>query len=212
MVLNVLPQIISLLKVDNPTTILEFLQTSGYLIMFVIMILEGPIITYVASFAASLDIFNVFYVAILSFLGNVLGDLICFFIGRAGKKLVVKRFVVKTIGKGRMNFLMEYLRKNPGKAITIVKLTPPLPVPGLILSGTSDMSLRKFIFYSSVVSAIYTVFLVFLGFYSGVAFEMIATYVKYIGYLIGGTILIIILVFLIVKFISKRVSNKIEEI
>lgn len=212
MVLNVLPEIISFLRVDNPTGMLQFLQTSGYLIMFFIMVVEGPIITYVASFAASLGIFNIFYVAVLSFLGNVLGDLIYFYIGRAGKRLVMKRFVGKTIGKGRMSMLMEYLKKNPGKAITIVKLTPPLPIPGLILAGTSGISLKKLLFYSSIVSAVYTVFVVFLGFYSGVAFGIIAKYVKYMEFLVGGTILLIICVFLLVKFISKKISKKINGI
>lgn len=176
------------------------------------MLIEGPIITYIASFAASLGIFNIFYVFILSSLGNIIGDLVFFFIGRVSKEAAVEKYVNKSNNPSRMSKLRMYLEKNPGKTIAVIKLTPFLPIPGLMLAGASNMKLKKFITYSVIVTMIYSLFMVLLGFYSGVAFLTIAKYVKYIEYLIGGTVVLITLVFFFFKFVSKKVSSRIEEI
>ena len=210
--LGVIPDILRLIKGSDFAGVLQFLQTSGYGIMFILMLIEGPVITYIAAFAASLGIFNVFYVLILSFFGNLIGDLIFFFIGRVGKESSVQRYVHKSINATRMGKLKIYLERNPGKTIALIKLTPFLPVPGLILTGTSNITLKKFIMYSALINIIYCLSMVILGFYSGVAFLTIAKYVKYIEYLIGGTVLLIAIVFFFLRFVSKKVSNRIEKI
>jgi len=212
MVLNVLHDILSFIRGSDFAGILQFLQTSGYGIMFIIMLVEGPIITYVASFAASLGIFNIFIVVILSILGDVMGDIILFFIGKISKEANVERYVHKSMNMTKIDKLKMYLDENPGKAITVIKLTPFLPIPGLILAGASNIKFKKFIIYSVVVSLIYCLSMAVLGFYSGVAFLTIAKYVKYAEYLVGGTVLLIILVFYIIKFLSKKISNRIGKI
>lgn len=212
MALNVFIDIISFIKGKDFASMLQFLQTSGYGIMFILMIVEGPIITYMASFAASLGIFNIFYVLILSLLGNILGDLIFFFIGRISKETVVEEYEHKSLNESKISKLKMYLEKNPGRTIAVIKLTPFLPIPGLILTGASKISLKKFIIYSALINIVYAVSMVLLGFYSGVAFLTIAKYVKYAEYLIAGTILLVIGGVFLVRFLSRKISNKIEKI
>jgi len=209
--LGVIPDILRLIKGSDFAGVLQFLQTSGYGIMFILMLIEGPVITYIAAFAASLGIFNVFYVLILSFFGNLIGDLIFFFIGRVGKESSVQKYVHKSINDTKMGKLKMYLERNPGKTIAVIKLTPFLPVPGLILTGTTDITLRKFIIYSGLINIVYCLSMVILGFYSGIAFLTIAKYVRYIEYVIGGTILLMVGVYFLIKFISNKVS-RIEKI
>lgn len=210
--MSVFHDIISFVRGNDFASMLQFLQTSGYGIIFILMILEGPIVTYIASFLSSFGIFNIYYIFILSFLGNIIGDLVLFFIGRVGKKGAIEKYESKSLNPTRMNKLKLYLEKNPGKTIAAIKLTPFLPVPGLILAGASNIKLSKFILYSTIVTMGFAVFIVSLGFYSGVAFLEIAKYVKYAEYLIAGTILLVVLVFYLVKFVSKKVANKIEKI
>lgn len=212
MSLSVIPDIIHFIKSSNFAGMLQFLQTSGYGIMFILMLIEGPIVTYVAAFAASLGIFNIFYVFILSFFGDFLGDLIFFFIGRISKETTVEKYESKSLNPTKISRLKMFLERNPGKAIAVIKLTPFLPVPGLILTGASNINLKKFVIYSVLINIIYSLTMVLLGFYSGVAFLTIAKFVKYAEYLIAGTILLIIGVVFLVKFISKKISSKIEKI
>ncbi len=56
----------------------------GYPIMLLLMTLEGPIVTMVAAFLSSMGYFNIFAVFGLSVLGDVLGDIVLYFIGYFG--------------------------------------------------------------------------------------------------------------------------------
>jgi putative Mn2+ efflux pump MntP len=85
-------------------------------------------------------------------------------------------------------------------------------VPGLMLVGASDISLRKFFFYSSIVSVIYSVSMTILGFYSGLAFGTISKYVKYIELIIGAAVLLVIGVYFLMKYLNKKIAEKIEKI
>ncbi|MEK6945826.1 MAG: DedA family protein [Nanoarchaeota archaeon] len=209
---NVFLGALSIVKTTNPVSLFQFIQTTGYSIMLILMIVEGPIVTYVAAFAASLDIFNIYYVFILSFLGNIIGDLVVFGIGRMGKKVFIDKYVHKLLREGRIKKIKDYLEKNPGRTIAAIKLTPTLPVPGIILAGASDIPLKKFVFYSALLSLAYSVLMTFLGFYSGVAFDSISKYVKYIEYIIGGAILLAVIVYFLMRLISQKIANKIEKI
>jgi membrane-associated protein len=212
MSLGVIPDILSLIRGKDFAGVLQFLQTSGYGIMFILMLIEGPVITYVASFAASLGIFNIFYVFILSFFGDFLGDLIFFFIGRISKETVVNKYENKHLNNTKISRLKMFLERNPGKTIAVIKLTPFLPVPGLILAGASKIDLKKFVIYSVLINIVYSLTMVLLGFYSGVAFLSIAKIVKYAEYLILATIFVVVGVVFLVRFISKKISNKLEKI
>lgn len=193
--------------------VLALLQTHGYWVMFLIMILEGPIVTYVAAFAASLEIFNFYIVLILSILGNVVGDLIYYLIGRFGRKIIVDRYMnFMHLKKERIEKIEKYLKENVGKTITVVKLTPPLPGPGLILAGVVRIPFGKFMFYSVLVSVIFSLFFTLIGFYSGVAFGTMSKYVKYGQFLIGGVVLLIIGFWLLLKLLIPKISRKIEKI
>lgn len=207
-----IPDIFHFIRGSDFASVLQFLQTSGYGIMFILMTIEGPIITYIAAFAASLGVFNIFYVLVLAIVGDVFGDVILFFIGRGSKKNKIEKYESKHINPTRMNQLKMYLEKNPGKTLTMIKLTPFLPIPGLILAGNSNVEFKKFLWYSFFVSFIYCLVMAVLGFYSGIAFLTIAKYVKYIEYLIGGTVLLIVGVYFLFKFLSKRISKKIEKL
>lgn len=200
------------MDLSNPTGLLALLQTQGYLILFLLMFLEGPIITYVAAFAASLGFFNVFIVWILAIVSKFLGDLIFFLIGRLGKSSVIKRYIIRSIGPARVRKIERYLKNHPGKTLTVIKLVPPLPLPGIILCGAAGMQLRKFLFYSFMINfSAFTVFTV-LGFYSGAAFVSIAKYLHYGQFIVGALIVLLLAAWLIIRLLSKKISKKIEDI
>lgn len=210
--LGVIPDILQFVRGKDFAIALQFLQTSGYGIMFLLMLLEGPIVAYIAAFSSSLGIFNIYYVFLLSFLGNQVGDLIFFFIGRVGKEKTIEEYEHRKLNETKLNKLKRYLERNPGKTIATIKLTPFLPIPGLILAGASKMKLKVFVFYSIVINLAYSSCMIFLGFYSGVAFLTMAKYIKYAEYVLGGTILLLIAIFFLVKLLSKKISNKMEQI
>jgi len=202
----------SIVKTTSPSSLLTFLQGNGYILLFILLIIEGPIITYVAAFAASLGIFNIYHVLILSLLGNLIGDLIVFLIGRLGKKVVIEKYVKSLIKEERIERIKQYLKDNTGKTIAVIKLTPLLPVPGLILVGASDVPLRKFFFYSSIVTFAYSISMTLLGFYSGIAFNTISKYIQYIEFIIGGAVLLVIGAYFLIKYLSKKILKRLAKL
>lgn len=70
---------------------LIFTEISGYFFMFIGIIIEGPIVTSSAGFAASLGYFNVWIVLLLSVLGNLIGDIAHYFFGRFFRKKIIDK-------------------------------------------------------------------------------------------------------------------------
>jgi membrane protein DedA with SNARE-associated domain len=176
------------------------------------MIVEGPIVTFISAFAASLDVFNVFFVWILSILASTVMDLMWFSIGRYNGETAFYKYFVNKIGEGRIKRLETYLIDNPFKTIAIIKLTPALPIPGLILSGAIKVPFRKFFPYSSIIVVAYSTLMTVLGYYSGVAFNTVWKYFRYGEIIVGISIISIVIIWLVSRKISKKLSNKIEKI
>src|SRR4030042_6027943 len=70
---------------------MQFLPYWGYPVMFVLMVLEGPIVTIISAFFASLGFFNVFAVFALSVAGDVAGDIILYYIGYFGGQVIIRK-------------------------------------------------------------------------------------------------------------------------
>ena len=185
------------------------LQNLGYIILFFIFLFEGPIVNYVAAFAASLGFFNVFIILILAIFGNAVADLTYYFIGRLGKKARLEKYIHKILKPKKIIKIKNYFKNNPGKTLLIIKLTPLIPAPGLILAGMTGLSFKKFFFYSSLISIISCFFITLVGFYSGAMFSIIFDYFKYGAYLAG---FFVISVFILWWFIIHKISDKIEKI
>ncbi len=196
---------------NNSQAILSFIQTQGYFIIFIIMLLEGAIITYVASFASSLGIFNIYLILIISILGSVIADLIYYSIGRFLKNSFLEEKIIKLIKQDKKKEIKEFLKNNLGKTILIIKLVPILPIPGFIIIGNSKSPFKKVILYSVVISLFYSLLFVSLGFFSGLAFNSIYKYIKYSEIIVGAIIILMISSIFILKKILEKISEKIKK-
>ncbi|PIW93196.1 MAG: hypothetical protein COZ87_02700 [Candidatus Moranbacteria bacterium CG_4_8_14_3_um_filter_43_15] len=166
----------------------EFIQLLpywGYPLMLLLMTLEGPIITIISAFLASLGYFNIFIVFGLSVLGDVLGDIVLYFIGYfGGHKILLKAEKFLKIKESVIEKLREKFRQNGAKIIFYVKSTTGLCYITFILAGTTRMKLSKFVKYSILGGLFWSSFLVIVGYFFGYAAEQISEYIKYAGYII----------------------------
>jgi membrane protein DedA with SNARE-associated domain len=196
----------------DPAIIISLLQVHGYWIMFVLTFLEGSMIIYISAFAASLGILNLPAVIIIGIVGNLVGDIFYYGLGRLGRAAFVHRIIHKLVSEERMKRIERYLHDAPGRTLLVIKLTPPLAIPGLIISGISAMPFWKFIVYAVVIGVVQGVVLALLGFYSGVAFGAIAHSFRFTEILIGIAIVLFVVVWFILRNLQRRVSQKIEKI
>ncbi|PIN69209.1 hypothetical protein COV93_06390 [Candidatus Woesearchaeota archaeon CG11_big_fil_rev_8_21_14_0_20_43_8] len=192
--------------------ILGILQAHGYFIMFLLIMLEGPIFTYVAAFAASLGTFSVSLVLLISICANFSSDLVYYFAGRLGSGKTIKGYVHRILGEKKITRLENLLKHSPARTLAVIKLTPPLPVPGLILAGFIGMPLKRFMLYSSILCAGYASILTFLGYFSGMAFWILSGYAKYGEFLVGAAVILIVGLWFLLRFISNFLSDKIQKL
>ena len=76
---------------DSFSSALAFTISQSYLFIFIVMVIEGPIITTAASFAASLGYFNIGIIFLLSLLGDLVGDGLHYIIGRTARVAFVEK-------------------------------------------------------------------------------------------------------------------------
>lgn len=188
-----------------------FIQGHGYIVLFILMLIEGPIVTLAASYAASFGVLNIFYIFVLSILGNLIPDMIYFGIGRYSRKDVIERFVHKTIiSRSQLRKLEYNLKKHMIKSVVLLKITPFIPIPGIILSGFLRLPIKKFFLISLICNILTALIFVPLGFYLGLATINILKYIDLGGYLVLVGIFLT-LIYLLYRKYWEAIRNKIRK-
>lgn len=188
---------------------LSYVEVSSYFIIFILMIIEGPIVTSAAAFAASLGYLNILIVFILSLLGDLIGDLLHYGIGRFGRLAVIERYDYRFgLKKQTIKKLETNLKKHLGKTLFAVKFIPILTNIGLILAGALRIPLNRFLFYSFLITLPRTIFFTGLGFYFGRAVSTVLNYFKLGEYSILFVIIVSLIAYFIYKFVSNRMASQ----
>jgi len=167
--------------------IIQFISEYGYWIMLPLMTIEGPIVTLIGAFMASTGVFNIYIVLFLSILGDVLGDVIFYWIGRSGGMHFV-RSIGKYIGiTEKLVIKMEkFFDNHGGKTIFAVKSTTGLCWATFVAAGIVRMPFKKFVGYSLLGGLVWSSFLVIMGYFFGYLYEQIVDYIDYAGLIIGS--------------------------
>jgi len=190
----------------SPEQLSQLLAIWGYPVMLVAMILEGPIATIIASFLSSLGYFNVAVVFALSVTGDVIGDLILYYIGyTGGQKILPKVQKILGVKDAVMEKLKAQFHKNSERIIFYVKSTTGLSYITFITAGTLGMQLTKFAKNSILGGFVWSGLLVALGYFFGYAAERISRYIQYAGVIIF--ILAVSAIFLINIYKRKQAKK-----
>ena len=188
--------------------IFALISKYGYFIIFPLMIIEGPIITIIASFLASLGAFNVFFIYILGVIGNVIGDIVYYGIGKFGRD----RFLVKYgkyigIDASKIEYIENHYKKHLLKTILIAKLTEAPVIPVLISAGIAKTDFKKFLSISILAEIPKVAIIVLIGFFFGKFYVKIDTYFKNFASLMF-VIFGMVILFVIYKKIKRKQNEK----
>lgn len=185
----------------------------GYTLLFLGMLPEGPVITATASFGASLGLFNVWLVFLISVLGNFLPDTAYYLVGFWGRRRVIDKYgKYMMLPRERLERLEQLFHANAVKTMFAVKLLPFVATPGLIIAGIARMPLRQYLFWSIVITIPSSLAFVLLGYYFGEAYREIVKYVGYGGYIALGALAVFALASYLYKKFSKKIAEKVEKI
>lgn len=196
------------IQVDIATLIINHNLFTVYLILFLIMCIEGPTITTIAAFAAYLGYLNIWIVLALAIFGSIIPDCAWYFIGRSLRNKSVER-VTSNFGlsKERVLWLEKNIKNHSIKSVIIVKLVPPLPIPGLILTGFMRMHFKKFFLTQAAINIIGGTLFTLLGFYSGLLTDSALKYLRFGELMLPAFILIIIGLYFLSKLAFGHLSR-----
>lgn len=192
--------------------VFQYLILHGYAIMFVGMLIDGPSITAVSAFAASLGYFSLSAVFALSLLGELVADALYYSIGYFGRLKVIDRFVRKAgFSDERIKKFERLLHEHSVKTIIALKLAPFVSAPCLMLVGAAKLDIKRFVSAALLVTVPRSLLFLALGYYFGQSFSLLQSYINGFGLLVVF-ILLITVVYYLYKIISEKISQNVEKI
>lgn len=183
--------------------LLAYAQVHGYFLIFLIMIVEGPIMTVAAAFAASLGYFNIWTIFILSAIADFVSDALFYVMGHFTRKKVIDRY----LSDSKLSYIYkieEKFKNHPGKTIFLLKMSP-FVAPGLMAAGAVRIPLRKYVYWNLVNNLPRTIFFVGSGYFFGVFAKSILHYYNNLTYYVLALVAFVLIIYFGWKRVSKMV-------
>lgn len=210
-----------------------------YLIMFWLMFIEWPVVSFICAFLAAQWVFSFWIVYMFSILGDLTGDVFRYWVGRLARRFGAKKFlemhhrgelidtkhltwkarisvrVASKIHHLENQSLFQYISKQTKKrffwALALIKITPPLSVPGHISFGFLKIPFLKFLLTTTLLIIVFESVFLNLGYFSSMSVNTFKDRIDTIGYIISALVIgwialwISILIMKKIRLASKRV-------
>ncbi|WP_151639306.1 DedA family protein [Noviherbaspirillum aerium] len=185
--------------------IVNFMAKGGYLAVFALMALENifppmpsEMIMPLAGFTAARGDLNVIGVLLVGTAGSVAGTLPWYYLGKLYGKERVKHLANRhgrwlTISADDVGSALQFFLEHGGKAVFLGRLIPAIRTLISIPAGIAEMSLVRFLLYSTAGSMIWTGLLTAAGVALKDQYEMVATYVDPVTKTVLGLIVAVYL-------------------
>lgn len=165
-----------------------------YLVLYLVVAIEGPIAILLASAAASAGLMRPIMVFVVAALGNLTADSGWYLLGYMGKTEWIH-----AIGKrlGIRQSLIEHLKSNMIKHATrvlfLAKITISFVIPSLIAAGLLRIPWKRWFPSFILAEALWTGSLVLIGYYTtealkrveqGIEYAVLAISLVFVGFMI----------------------------
>jgi membrane protein DedA with SNARE-associated domain len=200
------PHLPGVLRSLEPT-----LNHYGYLAVAGLVLIEdfgipvpGETVLIVGAVYAGSGRLSIVLVALLGFLGAVVGDNIGFAIGHfAGREIVERwgRYILLT--PERLDKATAFFERHGGKIIVVARFVEGLRQANGIVAGTAGMHWARFLFFNAIGAALWVGVWASIGYFSGSHIDTIyndAT--RYSTYL--AIVVVVLILFLIVRHLMRR--------
>ncbi len=181
--------------------------------MFPLAAFEGPVISLIAGFLIHLGYFSFLPVLVILVLGDVIPDVIYYYIGRFGNRnrLIEKYGSRSDFVLNNFNLLEKLWRNHGKKTMLLSKLAYGLSTPLLISAGFVKMPLRRFISYTLPISILLYSFTVSIGYFLGSSYQLAAKYIDFAEIIIAAILVIFVVVYVFFIKYARRQIEKMEK-
>jgi membrane protein DedA with SNARE-associated domain len=192
---------------------LAYLIAGGYIVIFFGMMIEGPMVTAAAAFAASLGYFDIWAVLLLATGADLTADIAFYMLGYFSRvRLLEKHGHRVGLSRARLKKIERLLHTHPAKTILALKLLPGFAVVGLPLVGAARVPVQKyaavclgFIFPSALLFTM-------IGYFFGHAYIAITAYLQNAEYFMLFAIVATLLIYYVFKKATASFARRLEPI
>jgi membrane protein DedA with SNARE-associated domain len=201
----------SFLSLHNIFYLLEHYR---YTLIFPISVIEGPIISIITGFLVSLKILNIFVAYVILVVGDIVGDVLHFWMGKYwGKTTFMKRWG-KYIGynENSEQFLEKLFKEHTAKAFVLAKMSHGIGGAVQVAAGIANVDIWEFIWYNFLGTIPKTAILLLIGYYAGSSYVKISSYLNSIAFITIGIVVVLIAgYFVLVKYADRFFRNKSDD-
>ena len=193
--------------------VLAWLIRNGYLLMFLVMLVEGPVLTATGALGAALGHFNVFIVFLLSFVANFLPDMLYYALGWRSGQWVLNKFGPRIgIPENRRKRAAQLINANMGKWLFFIKTVPLISPPGLAVMGALGLPIRRFIWWDAVIVAFTSLGFTLLGYFSGKGYDVLRQVTQYGTFALFGIFLVFIVSTVVYNRVARRFTGRMRDL
>jgi membrane-associated protein len=194
---------------NSPAELLILLEKYKYLLIFPIMVLEGPIITVISGFLVSLGKLDIYYAYPLLVIGDFLGDILHYGFGKYFNKFSFfqKALIFLGYDDERERMIEEHFRKHSGKTLIASKVSHGIGGFVQIVAGMINVDFVEFMKYSLLGTIPKILILFLLGYYLGSSYVRIDTYFDYTALFSIFALVIVLLYILSKKYVGNFLKN-----
>ena len=187
---------------------IALILTYKYAILFPLAVIEGPILTVICGFLASLGIFDLVYLYPLFVVGDTVGDSLNYALGRYGTHGILRRYGERLgMTAERQANLGSLYEEHFVKTVFASKLIHGLGFLGLIAAGSLRLPYGRFVMTCGLVSLLQAGGLLLLGYFFGHAYTQIGTYLNYYAATVSA---VVVLIFFTWWLHGKRARQGVE--
>ncbi|MEI7621248.1 MAG: DedA family protein [Candidatus Moraniibacteriota bacterium] len=182
--------------------IFDFLGHYGYWAMLPLMLMAQVPVTLIAAMLSSLGIFWWPWVLVFSILGDLVGNLFLYGLGRWWGLGFVRRWG-KYVGitEKRVSKMEVYFEQHGDKTLLIIKPIMGIYWVAFVTAGIVKMNFKKFLRYACLGSFLWASFLVTMGYFYGYLWASIS---RELNWLSGLVLVVGVAVFFVVIFYRKK--------
>ncbi|TCW75493.1 hypothetical protein C5O80_37515 [Burkholderia sp. SRS-46] len=155
----------------------SIIASYGYVALFLASVIEGPIATVIGAFLASQGLLHVGVVYAIAVSGDLVGDLLCYGVGRSGR-LPGLRWHAVSGARQQQRFAMLKTRfhAHAGSTLLAGKLTHAAGFLVLLAAGAARIPMARFLWFNLLGTLPKTALFVLIGYFAGAAYHRIDAY------------------------------------
>ena len=174
--------------------LLALLSTHGIAILAPLAVIEGPIVTVIAAWLASVGLLNLWEVLICVVLADLVGDSLLYLAGRFGLDWIPLRWRKGLLlNRRRIVRLVRMFQANGVKILFIGKLTHGAGFAVLLAAGAARMPFLTFLTANFVATVPKCLALAAVGYFAGAAYGQISIGIYWLSLAVVAVLTLVVL-------------------